>query len=265
MLPSRSARTTSSLKPLPRRCTISTAAMIMPGVQKPHCRPWCSRKASCIGCSLPPWARPSMLRTLAPSQDAASVVHDLMARPSTWTTQAPHWLVSQPTCVPVSRRFSRRNCTKSVLASMSALTGLPFTVMLTLIMRPPGVDGVEARAVAGGADAVAAGLAGSGGAGSAGFLPLRNRENMHLLLFRHRGLVGTGRRRTLTIVCHWRWQLRHSSALCAIRSAVLGSELKAKACLAVPAPHHKRAAQALLNQGAQGGRRPPAGHGRSAT
>src|SRR5262249_2120883 len=148
------------------------------------------RKASCIGCSLPPWARPSMLRTLPPSQDAASVVHDLTARPSRWTTQAPHWLVSQPTCVPVSRRFSRRNCTKSVLASMSALTGLPFTVMLTLIMRPPGVDGVEARAAAAGA-AAAAGLAGSGGAGSAGFFPLRNRENMHLLLFRRQDLVGT--------------------------------------------------------------------------
>src|SRR5262245_14998291 len=152
-----------------------------------------------------------MLRTLPPSQDAASVVHDLIARPSRWTTQAPHWLVSQPTCVPVSRRFSRRNCTKSVLASMSALTGLPLTVMLTLIMRPPGIDGVEARAAAAGADAAVVGLAGSGGAGSAGFFPLRNRENMHLLLFRRPDLMGTlwapGRRRTLTIVRHWRWQL----------------------------------------------------------
>jgi hypothetical protein len=75
---------------------------------------------------------------------------------------------------------------------MSALTGLPFTVMLTLIMRPPGVDGVVGRAAAAAADAAAAGLAGSGGAGSAGFFPLRNRENMHLLLFRRQGLAGTG-------------------------------------------------------------------------
>ena len=31
----------------------SRAAMIMPGVQKPHCRAWLSWKACCIGCSVP--------------------------------------------------------------------------------------------------------------------------------------------------------------------------------------------------------------------
>src|SRR5690606_36059456 len=41
------------------------------------------------------------------------------------------WDVSQPTCVPVSRRFSRRNCTSRVRASTSPLTGLPLTVMDT--------------------------------------------------------------------------------------------------------------------------------------
>ncbi len=50
----------------PSACTRSTAAMIMPGVQKPHCRPWCWRKASCMGCSLPSVARPSMVVILAP-------------------------------------------------------------------------------------------------------------------------------------------------------------------------------------------------------
>ena len=29
------------------------------------------------------------------------MVQDLALRPSTSTVQAPHWLVSQPTCVPV--------------------------------------------------------------------------------------------------------------------------------------------------------------------
>ncbi len=72
-----------------------------------------------------------MVVTLAPSQVAASTVQDLMARPSTCTTQAPHWLVSQPTCVPVSRRFSRTNCTSSVRGSTSALTALPLTVIDT--------------------------------------------------------------------------------------------------------------------------------------
>ncbi len=117
-----------------------------------------------------------MLTTLLPSQEAARVVQDLTACPSRCTTQAPHWLVSQPTCVPVSRSCSRRNCTNSVLASTCALTALPFTVMLTLTMRPPVAAVVEAVA----AGAAAAGLAtpAGGEAGSAGFFPLRNRENM---------------------------------------------------------------------------------------
>src|SRR5215469_10443716 len=108
---------------------MSTAVMIMPGVQKPHCRPWCSRKASCIGCSgAPSGASPSMVFTSWPSAITASVVQDLTALPSRCTTQAPHCEVSQPTWVPVSRRFSRRNCTSSVRGSTLAVTGLPFTI-----------------------------------------------------------------------------------------------------------------------------------------
>src|SRR6185503_13007361 len=92
-----------------------------------------SRNASCIGCSLPPdSARPSIVVILAPSHWSASVVQDLAAIPSTCTTQAPHWDVSQPTCVPVSLRFSRRNCTSKVRASTSPETGFPFTVMDTV-------------------------------------------------------------------------------------------------------------------------------------
>src|SRR3954470_5412465 len=69
-----------------------------------------------------------MVSTLAPSSDRVSSVQDFMAMPFTCTTQAPHWDVSQPTWVPVRRRFSRRNCTSRVRGSMSAVTGLPFTV-----------------------------------------------------------------------------------------------------------------------------------------
>src|SRR4249919_3086919 len=106
--------------------------MIMPGVQKPHCKPWCSRKASCIGCSgAPSAASPSMVLTSWPSAITASVVQDFTALPSRCTTQAPHCEVSQPTWVPVSRRFSRRNCTRRVRGSTSAVTALPFTVSLT--------------------------------------------------------------------------------------------------------------------------------------
>jgi hypothetical protein len=37
----------------------------------------------------------------APAAWAASILHDLTARPFMMTVQAPHWAVSQPTWVPV--------------------------------------------------------------------------------------------------------------------------------------------------------------------
>ncbi len=93
-----------------------------------------------------------MVVTLAPSQVAARTVQDLTARPSTCTTQAPHWLVSQPTCVPVSRWFSRMNCTSRVRGSTAAVTALPLTVIDTETELPesvapapvlPAADGAE--------------------------------------------------------------------------------------------------------------------------
>src|SRR6185437_14718081 len=72
-----------------------------------------------------------MVITLAPSACSARMVQLLTELPSMSTTQAPHWLVSQPTCVPVRPRFSRRNCTRSVRASTVAVAALPFTVMVT--------------------------------------------------------------------------------------------------------------------------------------
>ena len=80
----------------------------MPGVQKPHCSPCFSQKASCSGWSLPFSARPSIVVTLAPSAWTASTVHDFTAWPSMSTVHEPHWLVSQPTLVPVRPRVSRR-------------------------------------------------------------------------------------------------------------------------------------------------------------
>src|SRR5712691_12146003 len=75
-----------------------------------------------------------MVVTLAPSTYHAKTVQAFTALPSTCTTQAPHCEVSQPTWVPVRRRFSRRNCTSRVRGSMSAVTGLPFTVSDTVGM-----------------------------------------------------------------------------------------------------------------------------------
>src|SRR5229473_4698005 len=81
---------------------------------------------------------PSMVRTLLPLACPTSTVHDLTARPSICTTQAPHWLVSQPTWVPVRFRWSRRRWTRRVRSSTSAETALPFTVNLTVdTLKPP--------------------------------------------------------------------------------------------------------------------------------
>src|SRR5229473_5971190 len=73
-----------------------------------------------------------MVITWAPSACTASSVQLFTETPSTWTTQAPHWLVSQPTCVPVRPSCSRNNCTNRVRPSTVAETGLPFTVRLTV-------------------------------------------------------------------------------------------------------------------------------------
>src|SRR4030088_495839 len=93
-----------------------------------------------MGCSSSPFAMPSMVVTFEPAAWPASTVQDFTARPSIWTTQAPHWLVSQPTWVPVRFRWSRRRLTRSVRSSTSAETALPLTVNLTVdTLRPPDV------------------------------------------------------------------------------------------------------------------------------
>ena len=66
-------------------------------------------------------AMPSMVRTSAPSSvGARRRCRPSPPAPSTCTTQAPHWPVSQPTCVPVSPRPWRRNSTSSVRPSTVA-------------------------------------------------------------------------------------------------------------------------------------------------
>src|SRR5437762_3163694 len=105
----------------------------MPGVQKPHCNPWFSLNAACFGCKVPSaCATPSMVRMSAPSACMATIEQLLVAFPFICTVQAPHWAVSQPTCVPVKRRFSRMSVTRSVRSSISADTGFPLTFMETL-------------------------------------------------------------------------------------------------------------------------------------
>ena len=80
----------------------------MPGVQKPHCSPWQTAKASWTGSSALPVARPSTVATRRPSAMTASTVQDLTGVSSSHTTQAPQLDVSQPQCEPVSLSSSRR-------------------------------------------------------------------------------------------------------------------------------------------------------------
>ena len=111
--------------------------MIMPGVQKPHWRPWHSRKDSCTGCSSPSAvsARPSIVVTVRPLACTASTLHDFTLVPSRWTVHAPQLEVSHPITVPVLPSFSRRYCTSSIRGSTSSETAAPSTVSSILVMR----------------------------------------------------------------------------------------------------------------------------------
>src|SRR5437016_9758930 len=78
-----------------------------------------------------------MVTTSAPSASTASIVQLFTDFPSTMTTHAPHWLVAQPTCVPVKPRCSRSSCTNKVRPSTVADAGLPLTVRLTVFCMEP--------------------------------------------------------------------------------------------------------------------------------
>ena len=86
-----------------------TAAITMPGVQKPHCSPCSARNAAGIGCRSSPSAEsPSNVVTDWPSTCTASRVHDFTDSPSSSTVQAPQDVVSQPMLVALSPTTSRR-------------------------------------------------------------------------------------------------------------------------------------------------------------
>jgi hypothetical protein len=86
-----------------------------------------------MGCKLP-LAKPSIVVTSAPSSDTASVEQLFTDLPPTCTTQAPHWLVSQPMWVPVNRKFSRKNTDSNVSSGTSPLTDFPFTFNVIFVI-----------------------------------------------------------------------------------------------------------------------------------
>src|SRR5260370_18788842 len=69
----------------------------------------------------------------------ANSVHALTVRPFKSTVQAPQYVVSQPMCVPVRFRFSRKNSTSSVRGSTNAFRGSPFTRTRTGTVSTPDI------------------------------------------------------------------------------------------------------------------------------
>ena len=101
------------------RSSSQRAVIIIPGVQKPHCRPCPCMKPCCTGSSSPPLSRSSTVRTVRPSAMAASTVQLFTGSPSIHTTQVPQLDVSQPQWVPVRPRWSRTKWTSSSRGSTS--------------------------------------------------------------------------------------------------------------------------------------------------
>jgi hypothetical protein len=66
-----------------------------------------------------------MVVTLAPATLASGVMHERVARPPTWTVQAPHIPIPQPNFVPVRPMTSRITHNKGVSSSMSIVTARP--------------------------------------------------------------------------------------------------------------------------------------------
>src|SRR5688572_1667849 len=107
----------------------SSNVVSIPGVQKPHCRPWLSRNASCKGCSLSgDGAMPSTVRISWPSACTASIKQERAERPSSRMVQAPHTPCSQPRCVPVRPSSTRRKSASVRRTGTSLLYDLLLTV-----------------------------------------------------------------------------------------------------------------------------------------
>ena len=99
----------------------------LPGVQKPHCSALRSRNAACRSAISPLSDNPSMVSTDALCACTASIRQERTISPLTRTVHAPHTPCSQPTCVPVSFRCSRRKSARLSRGSTCASTRSPLT------------------------------------------------------------------------------------------------------------------------------------------
>src|ERR1700724_269470 len=114
-----------------------------------------------MGCSLPSFSRPSTVVISDPSACTANMVQDFTASPFISTVQAPQYVVSQPTCVPVRSQVSRRNSTSNMRGSTCRAYCLRFTLMLTLtaIFFPVAIAGILSGIEMGSFDLFSAGTA----------------------------------------------------------------------------------------------------------
>ena len=116
----------------------SCAAISIPGVQKPHCSALRSRNADCKSAISPLSETPSIVSTVALCACTASSRQERTISPLTRTVHAPHTPCSQPTCVPVSLRCSRRKSAKFRRGSTFASTRSPLTTseIATAVVTP---------------------------------------------------------------------------------------------------------------------------------
>src|SRR5260370_7662174 len=89
-LPDSAQRTSSSLGS-GFSSSSALAAIIMPGVQNPHCSPCSSLKPSCSGCSSLAVAMPSTVLISSPPPSPATLFHYFPPRPSTTHFPPPHF------------------------------------------------------------------------------------------------------------------------------------------------------------------------------
>src|SRR6266436_10358170 len=130
--------TMSSLLGLGFLLSNALADMIIPDVQYAHCIASALMKASCSGCSLPSFSRPSMVTICLPAARPTCVVHERMGCASSNTVHAPHWPSPQPYLLPVRLRSLRSTLSRLTVESTSTVIFFPLTLSaVTLAIRKP--------------------------------------------------------------------------------------------------------------------------------
>ena len=136
------------------RSSRARAVISIPGVQKPHCRPWQRMKPSWTGSSTPSCSRPSTVRTSRPPAIAASTVQVFTGSPS---IQADAGAAVAGVAAPVGAgepELVAEEVDEQHPPSISRVTVSPLTVIVTCMSAVPsclvagdaGSDALDGRA-----------------------------------------------------------------------------------------------------------------------